>query len=160
MSDKSPSPQPPLERLSDALQEAIKVVVGTHRKPPRRFKSLLNGTWFGHPMHPVITDVPIVAWLLTVIFDIIWLISPSHNGWAALGAFVAIIVGLAGALGAIATGLTDWSDTYGTERRVGLNHAFFNACATILYLISFILRLIVGPGDGVAAAILGFVGLA
>jgi nitrite reductase/ring-hydroxylating ferredoxin subunit/uncharacterized membrane protein len=160
MSDISPSPQPFAERLSDALQEAIKVVVGTHRKPPRRFKSLLNGTWFGHPLHPVMTDVPIVAWLLTAIFDIIWLISPSHNGWAALGAFVAVIVGLLGALGAIAPGLTDWSDTYGAERSIGLNHALFNASATILYLISFILRLIAGPGDGIAAAILGFVGLA
>ncbi len=153
-------PQPPLERLSDALQEAIKVVVGTHRKPPRRFKSLLNGTWFGHPLHPIMTDVPIVAWLLTAIFDIIWLISPLHTGWAALGAFVTVIVGLVGALGAIATGLTDWSDTYGAERRVGLDHAFFNACATILYLISFILRLIAGPGDSTVAAILGFIGLA
>jgi nitrite reductase/ring-hydroxylating ferredoxin subunit/uncharacterized membrane protein len=160
MSDISPSPQPFAERVSDALQEAIKVVVGTHRKPPRRLKSLLNGTWFGHPLHPVMTDVPIVAWLLTAIFDIIWLIAPSHTSWAALGAFVAVIVGLLGALGAIATGLTDWSDTYGAERRIGLNHALFNACATILYLISFILRLIAGPGDGIAAAILGFVGLA
>ena len=152
-------PQPPLERLSDALQEAIKVVVGTHRKPPRRFKSLLNGTWFGHPLHPVITDVPITAWLLTAIFDIIWLISPAHNSWAALGAFVAVIVGLLAALLAIATGLTDWSDTYGAERHIGFNHLLFNAGATILYLISFILRLIAGSGDGIAAAILGFVGL-
>lgn len=38
MSDISPSPQPFAEWLSDALQEAIKVVVGTHRKPPRRLK--------------------------------------------------------------------------------------------------------------------------
>jgi nitrite reductase/ring-hydroxylating ferredoxin subunit/uncharacterized membrane protein len=105
------------------------------------------------------TDVPIVAWLVTAIFDIIWLIAPAHNGWAALGAFVAVIVGLLGALGAIATGLTDWSDTYGAERSIGLNHALFNASATILYLVSFILRLLAGPGDGIAAAILGFVGL-
>src|SRR6266550_2076225 len=137
--EPEPEPQPFAERLSDTLQHLIQIVVGSQRKPPRRLKSLLNGTWFGHPLHPVMTDVPIVAWLLTAIFDIIWLISPSHNGWAALGAFVAVIVGLAGALGAIATGLTDWSDAYGAERRIGLNHAFFNACATILYLISFIL---------------------
>jgi nitrite reductase/ring-hydroxylating ferredoxin subunit/uncharacterized membrane protein len=160
MSNISPSSQPFVERLSDWLQDAIKVVVGSNRKPPRRFKSLLNGTWFGHPLHPVITDVPITAWLLTVIFDIIWLISPAHNSWAALGAFVAVIVGLLGALGAIATGLTDWSDTYGAERHVGFNHALFNAGATMLYLISFILRLIAGPRDGIAEAILGFVGLA
>ncbi len=159
MSEMSPSPQRFLERLSDGLQQLIQVVIGSHRKPPRHLKSLLNGTWFGHPLHPVITDVPITAWMLTALFDIIWLISPVHNTWAVYGAFVAVIVGLLGALGAIVTGLTDWSDTYGSERRVGLNHTLFNASATILYIISFILRLLAGPGDGIAAAILGFVGL-
>jgi nitrite reductase/ring-hydroxylating ferredoxin subunit/uncharacterized membrane protein len=158
MSEMSPSPQPFLERLSDGLQQLIQVVIGSHRKPPRHLRSLLNGTWFGHPLHPVITDVPITAWMMTAVFDIIWLIS--HTTWAAYGAFVAVIVGLLGALGAIATGLTDWSDTYGSERSIGFNHALFNASATLLYLVSFILRLIAGPGDGVAAAILGFVGLA
>ncbi len=66
-----PAPQPFAERLSDTLQHLIQVVVGSQRKPPRRLKSLLNGTWFGHPLHPVITDVPIAAWLLTAIFDVI-----------------------------------------------------------------------------------------
>ncbi len=94
MSDRISSPQPFAERLSDWLQDAIKAVIGSNRKPPRRLKSLLNGTWFGHPLHPVITDVPITAWLLTAIFDILWLISPARNTWAALGAFVAVTVGL------------------------------------------------------------------
>jgi nitrite reductase/ring-hydroxylating ferredoxin subunit/uncharacterized membrane protein len=153
-----PAPQPFAERLSDSLQHLIGIIVGSQRKPPRRLKSLLNGTWLGHPLHPVMTDVPITAWMLTAVFDIIWLIA--HPTWAANGAFVTVIVGLLGALGAIVTGLTDWSDTYGAERRVGLNHALFNACATLLYLVSFILRLLAGPGDGIAAVVLGFVGLA
>jgi nitrite reductase/ring-hydroxylating ferredoxin subunit/uncharacterized membrane protein len=157
--ETSSNPQPFAERLSDSLQHLIQVVVGSQRKPPRRLKSLLNGTWFGHPLHPVITDVPVVAWMLTAAFDVIWLISPLHNIWAAYGAFVAVVAGLLGALGAIVTGLTDWSDTYGTERRVGLNHAIFNAVATIFYLISFVLRLLAGPGDSIASAVLGFVGL-
>jgi nitrite reductase/ring-hydroxylating ferredoxin subunit/uncharacterized membrane protein len=159
MSHMSPAPQPFLERLSDGLQQLIQVVIGSHRKPPRRLRSLLNGTWFGHPLHPAITDVPITAWMLTALFDIIWLISPAHTTWAAYGAFVAVIVGLLGALGAIVTGFTDWSDTYGSERRVGLNHSIFNVSATLLYLVSFLLRLLAGPGDGIAAALLGFVGL-
>jgi nitrite reductase/ring-hydroxylating ferredoxin subunit/uncharacterized membrane protein len=148
-----------LERLSDGLQQLIQVVIGSHRKPPRRLRSLLNGTWLGHPLHPVITDIPITAWMLTALFDIIWLISPTHNTWAAYGGFVTVIVGLLGALGAIVTGFTDWSDTYGSVRRVGLNHSIFNVSATMLYLMSFILRLLAGPGDGIAAVILGFVGL-
>lgn len=155
-----PEPQPFAERLSDTLQHIIQAVVGSHRKPPRRLKTLLNGTWLGHPLHPVITDVPVTAWVITAVFDVIWLISPTTFAWAARGAEVTVVIGLLGALGAIVTGLTDWSDTYGAERRVGLDHALFNAIATTLYLVSFILRLLAGPGDSIAAAIIGFLGLA
>lgn len=154
-----PTPQPLAERVSDALQHIIQVVVGAQRKPPRRLKSLLNGTWLGHPLHPLITDIPVTAWVITAVFDVIWLISPTTFAWAARGAEVAVVLGLLGALGAIVTGLTDWSDTYGAERRVGLNHAIFNAIATILYLVSFVLRLPEAAGDSVLAAILGFLGL-
>ncbi len=160
VSETSPAPQPFAERLSDGLQHIIQVVVGAHRKPPRRLKSLLNGTWLGHPLHPAITDVPITAWITTAVFDLLWLISPVTFAWAARGAEVTVLLGLLAALGAIVTGLTDWSDTYGTERRVGLNHALFNAIATILYLVSFVLRLVQAPGDSILAAIIGFVGLA
>src|SRR6266516_4010267 len=156
--ESSPEPQLFAERLSDTLQHIIQVIVGSNRKPPRRLKSLLNGTWFGHPLHPAITDVPITAWVITALFDIIWLIT--HSTWSGYAAFVTVIIGLLGALGAIVTGLTDWSDTYGSERRVGLNHALFNAIATLLYLLSFVLRFVAGPGDSISAAIIGFVGLA
>lgn len=151
--------QPFTERLSDRLQHGIGVIVGAQRKPPRRLKSLLNGTWFGHPLHPAITDIPLAAWVLTALFDIIWLISPVTFAWAANGAFVTVIVGLLGAFGAIVTGLTDWSDTYGTERRIGLNHALFNAAATLLYIVSLLLRFFANSGESVIAAVFGFIGL-
>src|SRR2546422_6784561 len=88
----APEPQPFAERLSDSLQHLIQVVVGAHRKPPRRLKSLLNGTWFGHPLHPAITDVPIAAWMMAAVFDVLWLISPVTFAWAARGAEVTIFV--------------------------------------------------------------------
>jgi nitrite reductase/ring-hydroxylating ferredoxin subunit/uncharacterized membrane protein len=157
--ETSNSPQPFLERFSDSLQHVIQVVIGSNRKPPRRLKSLLNGTWFGHPLHPAITDVPIGAWMITAVFDVIWLISPTSFAWAARGAEVAVAVGILGALGAVVTGLTDWSDSYGAERRVGLNHAIFNTSALILYIISFVLRLTQVSGDSIIAAIIGFIGL-
>src|SRR5260370_21102606 len=144
-----PRTRPPPQRLPeqprDGWQQTIQDGVAYQRPPPRRLKSLLNGTWYGHPLHPVITDIPVTAWILTALFDIIWLISPAHNSWAAYGALVTVIVGLLGALGAIVTGFTDWSDTYGAERRVGLNHSIFNVSATTLYIDSLILRLLSGP---------------
>lgn len=154
MSDTS---TPFAERLSDGLQGIIQKVLGASGKPSRHLKSFLNGTWLGHPLHPLITDIPITSWVLTAVFDIIWLIS--RTSWSAYGAFVTVIVGLLAALAAAVTGLVDWSDTYGAERRVGLNHAIFNTVALLFYLVSFVLRLLAGPGDGLVAVILGFVGL-
>ena len=152
------APATPLtDRISDVLQNAVKAVIGSNRKPPRRFRTLLNGTWLGHPLHPAITDVPIGAWLLAVIFDIIWLIAPDANAWAARGAEAAVLIGILGALAAAVTGLTDWSDTYGAERTVGLYHAGLNTLALVLYVVSFILRLTVPSGESLAAAILGFI---
>lgn len=159
VSEMSSPPQPLAERVSDSLQHAIQVVVGSQRKPPRRIKTLLNGTILGHPLHPAITDVPIGAWMIAAIFDIIWLISPTSYAWAASGALVAVAVGILGALGAAVTGLTDWSDTYGSERRIGLNHAIFNVTALVLYVISLVLRFTQASSDSVIAAIIGFAGL-
>lgn len=157
----TPSSSPSLtDRISDGLQNAVKAVIGANRKPPRRLRTLLNGTWFGHPLHPAITDIPIGAWLLTAVFDVVWLISPSANAWAARGAAAAALIGIIAAVGAAVTGLTDWSDTYGGERTVGLYHAGLNTLALILYVVSFVLRLGISSGESVPAAILGFVGLA
>lgn len=153
----SETPVPFSERVSDGVQGLLQKILGGPERSPKHLKSFLNGTWLGHPLHPLITDIPIAAWVLTAIFDIIWLIS--RASWAGYGAFVAVIVGLLAALGAAVTGLTDWSDTYGAERRVGLKHAVLNVIAVLLYLASFILRWLAGPSDTLVAVILGFVGV-
>ena len=155
----APAPSPLTDRISDALQNGIKAVIGSNRKPPRLFRTLLNGTFLGHPLHPAITDVPIGAWLLAVIFDIVWLVSPTANAWAARGAEVAVLIGILAAIGAAVTGMADWSDTYGAERTVGLYHAGLNTLALVLYIISFVLRLAVPTGESTLAAICGFFGI-
>lgn len=153
--------QPALtDRISDVAQSGIKAVIGANRRPPRRFKSLLHGTWLGHPLHPAITDVPIGAWVLLAILDVIWLVSPGANGWAARAGLVVLIVGIIGALGAAATGMADWSDTYGAERTVGLYHGALNALALVLYIVSAVLRFGASSAESVFGAILGFVCLA
>jgi nitrite reductase/ring-hydroxylating ferredoxin subunit/uncharacterized membrane protein len=155
-----PAKAPFTERLSDALQSGIKVVTGANGKPPRRLKTLLSGTWLGHPLHPAITDVPVAAWLGAAVFDVLWLAVPDATAWAPRGAQALVVVGLIGALGAFATGIADWSDTYGAERTVGLYHGLLNTSAIVLYAISTALRFTESSGQSVVGAILGFVGLA
>ena len=150
---------PPLtDRLSESLQSIIKALTGANARPPRRLKTLLSGTWLRHPLHPLLTDVPVGAWLLTAVFDIVWLISPSGNTWAARAAEGTVILGTLAALAAVVTGLADWSDSYGAERTTGLYHGLLNSGATILYIISVVLRLTQATGESSSAAVIGFVG--
>jgi nitrite reductase/ring-hydroxylating ferredoxin subunit/uncharacterized membrane protein len=157
------TPEPPapfLERLSDSLQGVVGRLAGNTGKPPRLWKSLLSGTWLRHPLHPLLTDVPVGAWLLTALLDILWLIAPSANVWAARGAQVTVLIGVLAGLAAAATGAADWSDTYGGERRTGLYHGALNSLATLIYIISALLRFGSSAGDTAFAAILGFIGFA
>lgn len=150
---------PAIERISDSVQNLVKGAIGSHRRPPRRFKSLLHGTWLRHPLHPLLSDVPIGAWVIAAIFDVIWLLDTGTNAWSARAAEAAVLVGIMGALGAAGTGLADWSDSYGSERRVGLWHGLLNTTALLFYLVSLVLRLQIGSGESVPAAVLGFVGI-
>src|SRR5262245_31482204 len=95
--EEGAAPESLTDRISEGTQNVIKAIVGSNRKPPRLFKSLLNGAYLGHPLHPVLTDIPITAWIIAAIFDIIWLINPDNNVWAARGAQAAVLIGFLGA---------------------------------------------------------------
>lgn len=143
-----------LEPLSDALQRAAAAVF--RGGAGRALKTLLNGTWLGHPLHPVLTDIPLGAWTVAVLFDLLHLVNGSP-AWPA-AANVTIAVGILGALGAALTGYTDWSDTVDRERRVGISHGLLNLVATILYIVSIALRLAAGPGVlAIAVSWIGYV---
>src|SRR5215218_8342564 len=47
---------------------------------PDRIKSALSGSWLGHQLHPVLTDLPIGAWTMASTLD---LVSGSKNADAA-----------------------------------------------------------------------------
>jgi nitrite reductase/ring-hydroxylating ferredoxin subunit/uncharacterized membrane protein len=104
----------------------------------RPLKLFLNGAWVGHPLHPMLTDIPIGAWTLTILLDLIGLLL----GFPQLGLASSITagVGVAGALAAAAAGLADWMDIDPPEKAIGAFHASVNLSATILFLISFLMR--------------------
>src|SRR3954467_14848601 len=102
----------PSEAIGNAIGQAFQGEAG------RTVKDALNGVWLGHPLHPVLTDVPIGAWMMAQVFDVLDGAGGGPRFEAA--ARVCITTGLIGAAGAAVTGLTDWSDTGGKSRRIGL----------------------------------------
>jgi nitrite reductase/ring-hydroxylating ferredoxin subunit/uncharacterized membrane protein len=104
----------------------------------RPLKLLLNGTWIGHPLHPVLKDIPVGAWTFTVIFDLGGLLFkvPSFG----VAASVTTAVGIAGALGAAVAGLMDWMDVDPPEKSVGAVHAILNVTATLIFAANLVMR--------------------
>jgi nitrite reductase/ring-hydroxylating ferredoxin subunit/uncharacterized membrane protein len=151
---------PMLERLEQGTQTIINTILGARGQGRHPLKSLLNGSWLGHPLHPLITDVALGGTVLTAVFDVIWLAFPVTHVWAPRAAEGTLVAGVIGMLGAAITGLADWSDTYGNERTTGLVHGLLNVAALAAYIISLVLRLLVSDAQSVVAAIVGFAGLA
>ena len=120
----------------------------------RTIKDALHGTWLGHPLHPVLTDVPIGAWMMAQVFDAL---GAARNTRAYDNAArVCITTGLIGAAGAAVTGLADWSETGRDSRRIGFIHGLVNVTATGLFLTSALLRRRRKTTGAVAASSTGF----
>jgi nitrite reductase/ring-hydroxylating ferredoxin subunit/uncharacterized membrane protein len=123
-----------LQQLAGAVQPAIKRAL----RNPRSLKNFLHGVWVGHPLHPILTDLPIGAWTMASIFDAIHLVDKRAD--TARAADICVATGIAGAVGAALTGLADWSETFGRPARVGIVHATSNTLALTLYTTSYFLR--------------------
>jgi nitrite reductase/ring-hydroxylating ferredoxin subunit/uncharacterized membrane protein len=126
-------------------------VDGFYRLPGTAFiKNLLHGTWpLGHPLHPAITDITIGAYTAAVALDVLFFFNSqtlgssrvaNDPGFTRAPDFI-LIVAFVSSLIAIASGLTDWKDTFGEERRTGMLHGLIMVVATVLFAASIILRL-------------------
>jgi len=124
-----------LERL-EALDKVARPPPGAVSRAvrPRVVRNLLSGTHLGHPLHPVLTDLPIGAWVMSALLDAVG--GPAAEGAADL----LVTAGVGAAVPTAAAGLNDWSDTAGPQTRVGLVHAAVNTTALSLYLASLVAR--------------------
>lgn len=141
-----------IERLEnaaplDALATKVKPVL-EKALASRRVADLLHGVWLGHPLHPVLVQVPVGAWTSAAILDSV----PAARSAATL----LIGVGLAGSVPAAASGLADWSQQDTRQQRTGLAHAMGNVTALGLYAASLVARSQARPGLGRALAYAGF----
>lgn len=128
-----------LTPAEDGLQRAVSAAFRSGGAVGQRVKDFLHGTWLGHPLHPVLTDIPVGAWTAAAVFD---LAEATGNGRAGRPrrADGAIAVGVVGAVAAALAGVTDWQHTSGGPRRTGLVHAALNSVALGMYVGSLALR--------------------
>ena len=123
------------ERIQKLLDKALYAGGSPAAQQTRNF---LNGTWLGQPLHVVLKDVPIGAWTVAVLFDVLDLTLDRRE--FELAADTSIAIGLVGAAGAAATGMADWSDVDPPARRLGLIHGLLNLGGTALFATSLLLR--------------------
>jgi uncharacterized membrane protein len=143
--------QPWLAELGETLQPAVRDVLDNLGDDVR---DLLHGKWLGHPLHPVLTDIPVGAWTAALMLDAVELMSDSDGVGDA--ADLAVGVGLAGALGAAVTGAADWSETDGNARTIGVTHALLNVAAASLYATSLVMRRSGSRRAGIGVSLLGY----
>lgn len=138
------------EALDGVGKKLGKIVRGAVK--PGAFKDALSGTWLGHALHPLMTDVVIGSFLSATILDALGGEDDDEAAQKLIG------VGLAAYGPTALAGFNDWADTeMGDEaaRRVGLVHAWTNASAFGLYAGSLAARRSGDHGRGKLLALAG-----
>ncbi|MGY1641044.1 Rieske 2Fe-2S domain-containing protein [Geodermatophilus sp. SYSU D00703] len=128
-----------IEPARRAVQSALK---------PQALKDFLHGTWLGHPLHPVLVQVPVGSWTSAGLLDAIPPLRPA--------ATVLIGTGVAAAVPAALSGAADWSEQGSGVRRLGVLHAVSNTVALGFYVGSLVVR---ARGRGGLGRALSYTGL-
>lgn len=144
-----------LDRLASPLQRVASTVL-----PRGRVKDALHGVWLGHPLHPLLTDLPIGFWTSAWVLDMV------GGRKSAPAARRLVGLGVASALPTAAAGLADWSELEQPERRSGAVHAVANLAATGLYAASYVARrrgrrgrgIVLGMAGAALASVGGYLG--
>jgi nitrite reductase/ring-hydroxylating ferredoxin subunit/uncharacterized membrane protein len=131
--------------LGDFVQRIVKAIF----RPIRPIKDFLNGTWLGHSVHVALTDLPIGAFTLVILFDILG---------AADAAGISLVVGILATVAAAVAGYADYADTDGSARDRATLHSTIMLVALVLYLVSLVSRIgATGvPPLGFALSVVGY----
>jgi nitrite reductase/ring-hydroxylating ferredoxin subunit/uncharacterized membrane protein len=135
------------ERLDGVAGPAGDVV--RHALDRQPLKDVLSGTWLGHPLHPLLTDLPIGFWTSAFMLDLL-------GGKRSRRASTQLVAwGVMSAVPTAVTGAADWGDTIGPGRRIGLVHAAANSTALVCYTASWWSRVRGRHARGVALGLVG-----
>jgi nitrite reductase/ring-hydroxylating ferredoxin subunit/uncharacterized membrane protein len=136
-----------LDRIAAPVANVVKRIA----PPKTSVKDVLSGTWLGHPLHPLLTDIPIGSFTSATVLDLI------GGAGSARAADRLVDLGLLASVPTALAGAADWSDTYGDEMRTGVVHAAANVAGVTLYAASAVARRRNRRG---AATVLGMAGMA
>ncbi|HXU85900.1 MAG TPA: Rieske (2Fe-2S) protein [Verrucomicrobiae bacterium] len=115
--------------------------------PIRPIQNLLNGSWLGHPVHAVVTDVPIGALTVSIVADVIG---------QPIVADVSLLIGVLAMVASAVTGAADYTEVDGTARNRATVHSVVMVVSLVLYLISLAIRS-TGPADRLAPILIALV---
>ncbi|HET7338319.1 MAG TPA: Rieske 2Fe-2S domain-containing protein [Candidatus Dormibacteraeota bacterium] len=128
-----------LDPVAEGIQKAVGAFYEVLGRPGQAIKNVMHGTTaLRHPLHPALTDVPVGAWTLGILAD--WLFIATGRVPAVAGD-LALAVGLAGAILSALTGLTDFHETFGHERRTAVLHGLVMTSVVVVEIASLALRL-------------------
>lgn len=136
-----------LRRLSEALCARLTRLRG--RLTRTRLLDLLHGRWFGHALHPALSDLPIGLWASSLFLYVIGLSQP---------AAILSVAGMVAAIATALTGIADYSVAEGQERRSGLLHGILMTVALVIQAGSAAVYYFAGwTGLALALSAAGFV---
>lgn len=137
------------EKSLDAISQPLSAWA-SKATDPDVVKYALSGSWLGHQLHPMVSDIPIGAWAMASALDL-------TGGKPMRGASQRLVgIGILSALPAIASGASDWAESYGKEQRVGVVHALANSGGLALQALSWVARRKQYHVVGVGLSLVGF----
>jgi nitrite reductase/ring-hydroxylating ferredoxin subunit/uncharacterized membrane protein len=127
-----------IDRPAEVLQHWVLKLYQLAGRPGRSVKDVLHGTRpLGHPLHPVLSDVPLGAFSVMVVAD--WLAIFSRAISPQIGVFC-LVIGILGMVAAAAAGYTDYAGTFGKERRYAAIHGVAMTLLLLVMILSLVLR--------------------
>lgn len=117
-------------------------------RPIRPIQDFLHGTWLGHPVHAVLTDVPIGALTVSIVADVIG---------QPIVADVSMLVGVLALVATAVTGVADYTVVDGDARSRATVHFVVMVTVLIVYTISLVIRS-GSPPDRLLPIVLAVVG--
>jgi nitrite reductase/ring-hydroxylating ferredoxin subunit/uncharacterized membrane protein len=123
-----------VEEFGTKASRAVHNAVLEGGETTRQIADALHGTWLGHPLHPVLTDVTVGAWTMGAIFDVVGEVT--NDNFSRRMADRLTAVGVASAVPTALAGMADYSTVQKQAITPTTVHAAMNYVGTAMYLMS------------------------